>query len=65
MAYLGYKNKAFREYKREQERIKLWKEAEKVRKRKAKQKRKLLVKIANHIFLAIILIAILLIMRYS
>ena len=33
MAYLGYKNKAFREYKREQERIKMWK-AEQARKRK-------------------------------
>ncbi len=33
MAYLGYKNKAFREYKREQERIKMWKE-EQARKRK-------------------------------
>ena len=58
MAYLGYKRIALREYKEEQERIKLWKEAEKLRKRKAKQKRKVLVKIANHIFLAIILIAI-------
>ena len=33
MAYLGYKNKAFREYKKEQEKIRMWKEAEK-RKRK-------------------------------
>ena len=33
MAYLGYKNKAFREYKKEQERIKMWK-AEQARKRK-------------------------------
>ena len=33
MAYLGYKNKAFMEYKREQERIKMWK-AEQARKRK-------------------------------
>ena len=38
MAYLGYKNKALMEYKREQERVKQWKEAEKVRKRKAKKK---------------------------
>ena len=34
MAYLGYKNKIFREYKREQEKVRMWKEAEK-RKRKA------------------------------
>ena len=33
MAYLGYKNKAFRDYKREQERVKMWK-AEQARKRK-------------------------------
>lgn len=33
MAYLGYKNKAFMDYKREQERVKMWK-AEQARKRK-------------------------------
>ena len=33
MAYLGYKNKIFREYKKEQERIKMWK-AEQARRRK-------------------------------
>ena len=33
MAYLGYKNKAFMAYKKEQERIKMWK-AEQARKRK-------------------------------
>ena len=36
MAYLGYKNKAFMDYKREQERIKMWK-AEQARKRKKKR----------------------------
>ena len=34
MAYLGYKNKIFREYKKEQEKIRMWKEAQK-KKRKA------------------------------
>jgi len=58
MAYLGYKNKAFREYKREQERVKQWKEAEKVRIRKAKQTKNLLKTIAAHVFIAIVLIAI-------
>ena len=53
MAYLGYKNKAFREYKREQERIKQWKEAE-----KAKQTKNLLKTIAAHVFIAIVLITI-------
>ena len=58
MAYLGYKNKAFREYKREQERVKQWKEAEKVRIRKAKQTKNLLKGIAAHAFITIVLIAI-------
>ena len=53
MAYLGYKNKAFREYKREQERIKQWKEAE-----KANQRTNLLKAIASHVFIAVVLIAI-------
>ena len=58
MAYLGYKNKALREYKREQERVKQWKEVEKVRKRKAKKTKKILKAIAAHVFIAIVLIAI-------
>ena len=57
MAYLGYKRRALREYKEEQERIKQWKEAEKVRKRKAKQTKNLLKAIAAHVFIAIVLIA--------
>ena len=58
MAYLGYKNKIFREWKEEQERIKQWKEAEKIRVRKAKQRKNLLMAIAAHAFIAIVLIAI-------
>ena len=58
MAYLGYKRIALREYKEEQERIKLWKEAEKVRIIKAKQTKKLLKAIAAHVFIAIVLITI-------
>jgi hypothetical protein len=58
MAYLGYKNKAFREYKREQERVKQWKEAERVRIRKAKQTKNLLKAIAAHVFITIVLITI-------
>ena len=49
MAYLGYKNKAFREYKREQEETKKWLEVEKVRIKKAKQTQNLLKAIAIHI----------------
>ena len=41
MAYLGYKNAAYRKWKREQEEIKKWNEAEKVNQRdKAKLKAK-------------------------
>ena len=58
MAYLGYKNKAFREYKREQERVKQWKEVEKIRKKKAKKTKKILKAIAAHVFIAIVLITI-------
>ena len=58
MAYLGYKNKVFREWKEEQERIKQWKEAEKVRVRKAKQRKNLLMAIAAHTVIAIVLIGI-------
>jgi len=58
MAYLGYKNKAFREYKREQEETKKWLEEEKVRIRKAKQTQNLLKAIAAHVLIAIVLITI-------
>ena len=37
MSYLGYKNKAFRDYKREQERVKIWKIEQKAKRRKLKQ----------------------------
>jgi len=53
MAYLGYKNPAYRKWKREQEEIKKWKEAEKVN-----QRTNLLKAIAIHIFIVIVLITI-------
>jgi len=58
MAYLGYKNAAYRKWKREQEDIKKWNEAEKVKKRKTKQKQNLHKAIAVHIFIAILFITI-------
>ena len=59
MAYLGYKNAAYRKWKREQEEIKKWKEAE-----KANQRTNLLKAIAIHIFIVIVLITnILLVMK--
>ena len=53
MAYLGYKNAAYRKWRREQEEIKKWKEAEKVN-----QRTNLLKAIAIHIFIVIVLITI-------
>jgi hypothetical protein len=37
MAYLGYKNKAFKEYKREQEAVKIWKIEQKARRKKFRE----------------------------
>ena len=54
MAYLGYKNKAFMEYKREQERIKMWK-AEQVRKRKKKRE---LRNITNTTIIQLVVVAL-------
>ena len=54
MAYLGYKNKAFMEYKREQERIKMWK-AEQARKRK---KKKELRNITNTTIIQLVVVAL-------
>ena len=54
MAYLGYKNKAFRDYKREQERVKMWK-AEQARKRK---KRRELSNITNTTIIQLVLVAL-------
>ena len=54
MAYLGYKNKAFREYKREQERVKMWKAAE-ARKRK---KRREIRNVTNTTIIQLIVVAL-------
>ena len=58
MSYLGYKNRAFMQYKKEQERIKMWK-AEQARKRKKHREWKSLHKAAlAHIVIAAMLIAL-------
>ena len=58
MSYLGYKRKAFMDYKREQERVKMWK-AEQARKRKKFREWKNLYKAAlAHVVIAIMLIAL-------
>ena len=58
MAYLGYKRKALRKHQEHMEEVRKWKEAEKIRVRKAKQRKNLLMAIAAHAFIAIVLIAI-------
>ena len=58
MSYLGYKNRAFMQYKKEQERIKMWK-AEQARKRKKHREWKNLHKATlAHIVIAVMLIAL-------
>jgi hypothetical protein len=57
MSYLGYKNKAFREYKKEQERIKMWK-AEQKRKRK---KLRELCNITNTTILQLVVVALIIV----
>jgi len=41
MSYLGYKNKAFKEYKREQEAVKIWKIEQKAKRKKLRSWRRL------------------------
>jgi hypothetical protein len=58
MAYLGYKNKAFMAYKKEQERVKIWKikqRAEKARKRKRLRELK---NITNTTIIQIVVVAL-------
>ena len=58
MAYLGYKNKAFMKYQKEQERIKMWK-AEQARKRlKLRGWKNLYKATIAHVVIAIMLIAL-------
>ena len=58
MAYLGYKNKAFREYKKEQERIRLWKEKEKEKKRQRRLHKNVFRSTVACIGVAVMLIAL-------
>ena len=58
MAYLGYKNKIFMDYKREQERIKIWKikyKAEQARKRKRLRQLKTL---SNTLIIQLVVVAL-------
>jgi hypothetical protein len=57
MSYLGYKNKAFMDYKREQERVKMWK-AEQARKRKKSREWK---NITNTTILQLVVVALIIV----
>ena len=57
MAYLGYKNKAFMEYKREQERVKMWK----IKQKAERKKRRELRNITNTTILQLVVVALIIV----
>jgi hypothetical protein len=57
MAYLGYKNKAFREYKKEQERVKMWKAEQKRKRKKLRELRN----ITNTTIMQLIVVALIIV----
>ena len=54
MAYLGYKNKAFMEYKREQERVKIWK----IKQKAERKRRRELKNITNTTIIQLVVVAL-------
>ena len=58
MAYLGYKNKAFMKYQREQERIKIWKIKQKAERKRRREWNSLYKATLAHVVIAIMLIAL-------
>ena len=54
MAYLGYKNKAFVEYKREQERVKIWK----IKQKAERKRRRELKNITNTTIIQLVVVAL-------
>ena len=57
MAYLGYKNKAFMEYKREQERVKIWK----IKQKAERKRRRELRNITNTTILQLVVVALIIV----
>ena len=57
MSYLGYKNKAFREYKKEQERVKMWKAEQKRKRKKLRELRN----ITNTTIMQLIVVALIIV----
>jgi len=58
MSYLGYKNKAFMNYQREQERIKIWKIKQKAERKRRREWKNLYKAALAHVVIAIMLIAL-------
>ena len=58
MAYLGYKNKAFMDYKREQERVKIWKIKQKAERKRLRERKSIYKATLAHVVIAIMLIAL-------
>ena len=58
MAYLGYKNRAFMNYKKEQERVKMWKAAEARKRKKGREWKNLCKATLSHLIIAIMLVAL-------
>ena len=53
MSYLGYKNKAFMNYKREQERVKIWK----IKQKAERKRRRELKNVTNTTIIQLIVVA--------
>ena len=58
MAYLGYKNKAFMEYKREQEAVKIWRIEQKAEQARKRKKRREWRNIANTTVVHLVIVAL-------
>ena len=58
MSYLGYKNKAFLDYQREKERIKIWKIKQKAERKRRREWKNLYKATLAHVVIAILLIAL-------
>ena len=58
MSYLGYKNKAFMKYQKEQERIKIWKIKQKAERKRLREWKNIYKAALAHVVIAIMLIAL-------
>ena len=58
MSYLGYKRKAFMDYQREQERVKIWKIKQKAERKRLREWKNIYKATLAHVVIAIMLIAL-------